>query len=400
MDLPENLPGRWPKTITAGPDVEIFSKIFEVDIPADNDPVFAALARALVDDDEVANDLIDWMGADKSNAGIFKQASDDGLDSISAPAAELERFFDRFESRPVWADPEIMMIGANAHFRLGPIGRLPMATLGLLSGYRNSAVAKTLVATGSLTDATARRMKETSKYVFDVCNSNGMGRFSNGVKSSIQVRRVHAFVRRSISAMPTWQHDSWGHPVAVMDSLVTSLNFWIPLILAEKDLGYSLSSDEKRGLMTLWNYAGYLQGIPEELLPDSLEQSYKIYLGAKMVTPVADKDSLLLANSLMAVIGELSNNRRWLRRAMFHGAAVRLLPACYLNDLQISNTVFEHWLSAIRPIVKRKEKRAMADPLYLQRRIEEGKISMARSAGTTATFEPETVIHNFQNMPG
>lgn len=390
------MPARWPDRIPCPPDIHTFlAKRLGVQPPSTDDPVFDMLRQAVVDDDQLAGDLTDWMKQGKEHRALFDQALENGLADVSDPPAPLRAFFERMEHRPAWADTELMKHGGEVHFRLGNIGRLAVATLGLMAGYRNSAVAKTLVSTGSLTDATARRMEETAKFVFDVCDSRGMQRFSDGFKSAIRVRRVHAFVRRGLARSPKWRAELWGPPISVMDSLGTSMAFWVPVVLAEQDLGYQLSDHDKRAMMTLWNYVGYLQGVPEELLPTSLEQSYRIYCALRMVSPPADQDSRDLAASLLASVRQRRGKRPWLRSRMFHGGVVHMLPDDYRRELAIDNTAFRIWPRLTRRKVARREATCRQDPAFLKQTIARHRAAMmGEFTEDQGHFDPNRVIHN------
>ena len=57
--------------------------------------------------------------------------------------------------------------------------------------------------------------------------------------------------------------------------------------------------EEEQGIFHLWKYVGYLLGIPEQLLPDNKKQATEYFYLWTSVQPPSDKDSVLLAHSLL-----------------------------------------------------------------------------------------------------
>ena len=392
------VPARWPARIQASNEVRNFiAPTLGIDVPASDDSVFKTLLDTLVMEDTLAINLVREEQANKTGKEHFEVALKKGLSEVSAPSPALSEFFSAVEQPPGWADTALMAEAGQIHFRLGRVGQLSSSTLGLLAGYRNSAVAKTLCATTSLATATPRRLAETAKFIFDVCDSDGMGRFSEGYQSAIRVRRVHAYVRNGLARSPNWRPELWGPPVSIMDSLGTSMAFWVPSVLSQKKLGHTLSRDEQFALMTLWNYVGYLQGVPESLLPQNLEDCYKIYCCLQMVFPPADQDSKTLAASLMAARGYKDGSYDSAAAKIFHGAVAGLLPQDYLTVLGIPSTPYKHILKYLKLKIALREARIRRDPSYLTRVKIEGRASMQAAFGSIeATFDPAKVIKNQQ----
>ena len=389
-------PARWPDPIVAGSDVtEFMAPTLGIEPPKNDDPIYSVMLDALVAEDTVAVELVNWMRNIPSGKEDFHTALERGLSAVAQPSDPLSAFFNAVEDRPSWADEEIIAEAGKIHFRLGRVGQLSSGTLGLLAGYRNSAVAKTLCATNSLASATPRRLAETAKFVFDVCDSTGMGRFSNGFKSAVQVRRIHAVVRGGLARSPNWKAELWGPPVSIMDTLSTSMGFWVPSVLSQKKLGHTLTRDEQFAMMTMWNYVGYLQGVPEELLPQDLDECYKIYCCLRVVFPPADDDSRLLADSLLTAMGRENGKHTSLASKLYHGTVAGLLPKEYLDDLSIPNTAYRHWLKLLKPIVQRREARCRKDADHLQTTQLQGRKDMQRAfKNIEAHFDPDTVIEN------
>jgi hypothetical protein len=395
----EAVPSRWLHEPRADAWVIEMARRLDVPIPARDDPIFARLRHALVMPDDFADELASWVKQDRANRGRF----DHLLDHPDEPEAErpaiLQRLKDDLiDARPAWADPEKMRIGAEAHFRLGLLGRLANGTLGLLDGYRNAAVAKSLVATGSLATATKRRLAETTKFANDILSSDGMQRGSPGFNAAIRVRLVHSFVRHGLARNPQWRHDAWGMPITIMDSLGTALSFWVPAVLAAPVFGYTLSTREAEGMMTLWNYVGWLQGVPDELLPTTLHETYRIYLAVMMQMGDADADSYKLAQSFLAVAAGHGDETSWLQEKMVLGAAARLIPAAHRKELGIPNTMFRFWPDLMRRQVRRKDARCHRDPAAYAAAVKAGReetlAALPQDLRQSSSYDPSEVIRD------
>jgi ER-bound oxygenase mpaB/B'/Rubber oxygenase, catalytic domain len=396
----DQMPKRWPRPIELTADVREMAKALGIDPPQPSDPIFTQLAGAMLQDDIVAGDLVAWMAETKNGRALFDHVLEHGLANADAPPAALARFFAAVERRPSWADPSHLRLGCEAHLRLGEAGRLASAIFGLLAGYRNAATAAVLVKTSSLTEATGRRLAETTKFVVDAIDSEGMPRFSNGYKSTVRVRLVHAFVRRGLAKSAEWRSDLWGPPITLSDTLGTALQFWVPIVLAMPKFGYSLSTAELDSMRALWNYVALLQGVPESLLPKTLEQAYRLNCAFLTILPPPGEDSKRLGMSFMATVrkGDDRHNRSWLRGKMVQGAAALLLPKSYLAELGVEDTVFKIWPALFRPLVRRQERQRLRDPALHTRLVSEGQrlahAAILPSVRAHAKFDPKVVIHD------
>jgi hypothetical protein len=348
--------------------------------------------------DDVADDLVVWMAATKDGRQQFDTVLENGVPEGVTLPGPLARFFAAVERRPDWADPAVLTKGGEAHLRLFSYGGVASGALGLVAGYRNGAAIKPLVTTGSLTEATGKRLSETVKFSVDVIDSNGMGRFSDGFKSAVRVRLVHGFVRRGLTRSPKWRADLWGPPIPMVDSLGTAFQFWVPLILALPKFGYDISREEREGMMMLWNYVGYIQGVPDELLPRTLEETYHLNCAIMMVIGQPDEDTKALSRAFLDAAEGSGDDRSWLRRKMIQGAIALLLPEGHLAEVGIEDTPFKVWPLLFRPLVRRQEKKRLRNPALHAQLIAKGReaayASLPESIRHKAHFDPSTIIHD------
>ncbi len=398
-------PGRWnPSPIADQWICDVASKL-GVSPPKANNSIFHSLYKALMMRDDLADELAVWFKEDKANSDIFDAFVAGDTSSLSTIPPVLIRLEDELLSkRPAWADPEKMIVGANAHFRIGIPGRLASGTLGLLDGYRSAPVAKVLTMTGSLDTATAKRLQETTHFFNEIIMSNGMKRESDGFRAALKVRLVHSFVRHGLAKSKRWHPDKWGMPINIMDSLGTAMSFWIPIVLAAPTFGYSVSEEEAEGMMTLWNYVGYLQGVPEELLPTSLAETYQVYLGILMQIGEPDDDSIKLAKAYIGAAAQRGGSSSWLNEKMVTGAAARLLPPSHRKELEVPNTLFRYWPDIFRPAIRKKDRECHGNPQSYQAAVEEGRALFAQEMGQEVTaegsYDPSKVIKDHSALQG
>jgi hypothetical protein len=397
------LPERWNPTPEADDWIHGIASKLGVSPPAPDDPIFARLFEALMMRDELGDDLAGWYKSDKANKSLF-EAFLRGRFPVDAPVPPALARLDRelLSNRPDWADPATMRSGANAHLRLGMLGRLASGTLGLLDGYRSAPIAKTLTMTGSLDTATARRLDETSRFFTQIIFSDGMAPDSEGFRAAIKVRLVHAFVRHGLVRSNRWQADVWGMPITVMDSLGTAMSFWVPTLLAAPTFGYSLTRREAEGMMTLWNYVGHLQGVPDVLLPTTLEETYRVYLAILMQIGRPSEDSVKLARAYIDAASQRQGQSSWFNEKMVVGAAVRLLPPSHRRELGIANTLFRFWPDLLRSRVRKADAACHADPgAYAATVADNRRLFAAELVDADAPdegYDPAEVIHDHSQL--
>jgi hypothetical protein len=158
-----------------------------------------------------------------------------------------------------------------------------------------------LAATGRFTQMAPRRAAETARFVADVARSRGLERFTEGFRTTVQVRLMHAFVRRHVAGSSSWQSAAWGVPVSQHDMLGTILLFSVAFVYGVRRLGLVVSRDERDAVNHLWRYVGRLLGVHDDLLPATFDDAIALF---RLCTPMQrgpDSDSRALTRALLAV---------------------------------------------------------------------------------------------------
>src|SRR5690348_2890138 len=134
-----------------------------------------------------------------------------GIEAVPQAPESMRRLFAQLERTPEWIDVERCNFGGATFLRC----RLGFAALALLSLpliYSWPAGNKPLALSGELVHRASQRLKDTTRYVFAVCQPEGLARFSEGFAMTVRVRLIHAQVRRLLLQSGQWRSDAWGAP--------------------------------------------------------------------------------------------------------------------------------------------------------------------------------------------
>lgn len=229
------------------------------------------MADALWDGDPAMDQLVQWMN--KSDArqarAQFDQAITHGLRAVQDCPEPLRLFMEKVETPPAWVDFDLIDDGARFIHSTGLAASYVLRDLALMGGYLLSGANQSLVLTGALNKGAARRFAETSKWWIDCTDIGGLQRFSEGFKSTLHVRMVHALLRRNLAARDDWDDSQWGRPISQTDMVATYLGFSVVMLAGLRKMGLPITPHESRAVMHLWKYACWLMGVDERWLVDS-----------------------------------------------------------------------------------------------------------------------------------
>lgn len=221
-----------------------------------------------------------------------------GIESVPSAPEPLRALFQQLEHVPFWVDRERCNLGGATFLRC----RLGFAVLAMLSLpliYSWPAGNKALALSGQLMHRASQRLKDTTRYVFSVCQPDALSRFSEGFAATVRVRLIHAQVRRLLLESGQWRDDGWGAPINQCHMAGTNLMFSVGVLDGLSRLGYRFNRMEREAVVHLWRYAGYLLGIDSELLiADEFEGNRLLDLMFAF-EPEPDNDSRALVDALM-----------------------------------------------------------------------------------------------------
>lgn len=238
--------------------------------PSPSKAEWADMVGALMQGDPAMDRCVAWMfehGA-RDARELFYRALNQGIDSIPDAPAPLRAFFEEVERVPDWVDWALIDDGVRFTHRIGLAGPYILRDLALMGGYLLSGFNQALVMTGALNKGASQRIAETGKWWMDCTEEDGLRRFGPGYRSSIEVRLIHAMVRRHLPSRPEWDLGEYGLPVNQIDMVATYLAFGPIMLLGVRALGIPVTRHDSRAVMHLWKYVAWLIGVEDKWLVD------------------------------------------------------------------------------------------------------------------------------------
>jgi ER-bound oxygenase mpaB/B'/Rubber oxygenase, catalytic domain len=283
--------------------------------------------------------------------GLLDTALAKGIEAVPRAPEPLRELFRQLDSVPFWVDRDRCALGGATFLRC----RLGFAVLAMVSLpiiYSWPAGNKPLALSGRLVHRASQRLKDTTRYVFAVCQRDGLGRFSDGFAMTVRVRLIHAQVRRLLLESGHWRSDAWGAPINQCHMAGTNVVFSVGVLDGLSRLGYRFTRDEREALVHLWRYAGYLLGIDHELLVADACEGRRLLDMIFAFEPEPDDDSRALVNALMQTSIEYVRSFKAGRRrdvALCYGISRALIGDQRADGLGYPSTFWTLVVPAIRP---------------------------------------------------
>jgi hypothetical protein len=221
-----------------------------------------------------------------------------GIDAVPHAPKALGALFRQLEDPPFWVDRDRCNLGGATFLRCR-LGFAVLALLALPIIYSWPAGNKPLALSGQLVHRASQRLKDTTRYVFAVCQPDGLSRFSDGFAMTVRVRLIHAQVRRLLLTSGQWRWDVWGTPINQCHMAGTNVMFSVGVLDGLTRLGYRFKSMEREALIHLWRYAGYLLGVEPDLLIADEFEGHRLLDMIFAFEPQPDDDSRALVDALM-----------------------------------------------------------------------------------------------------
>ncbi len=260
-----------------------------------------AYGHALLRGDAPMDDLLEWMQATGMNETrhLFRQALEQGVDSVKDAPDSLKNFFEHIESKPEWLDEGLLEKGAEVYAMLGSDVFYAARDFVLMGGYLSSSINEVLYRAGGLDRGASRRIAETTDWYYSMTTPGAMERFGKGFTSTIHVRFVHALVRRRISAQADWDKSKDGLPINQTDMVGTWLGGSIAAFLGALLLGrLTVSYADVRAVMHLFKYSHWLMGVEEEFLTDDPREAANKLANLVLMQPGPTEVCLKMAEAL------------------------------------------------------------------------------------------------------
>jgi hypothetical protein len=314
-----------------------------------------AFGPALMQGDPLADALVDYFANSPLGGGRkqMERALNEGIESIKNPHPTLAALFAQLDHVPVWVDFDQLDFGGSVYLRLGPLGQLALGCAALPLAYGSPVGVIPLVFTGRLTQRAFRRLIETTHFVYATCKPGGLRRHSEGFKTTVRVRLMHAQIRRLLLQSPRWDKQAWGVPIPQADLAGTNLSFSVVVLESLRRLGCSFSARESEAVMHLWRYSGYLIGLNQQIACATEAEALRLgdLIAKTQAPPNADCVALTqaLMNSSMHMAQTPTQKKLARQWGKFMGGVTRHLIGHERADaLQLPNTRLRYAVYPIR----------------------------------------------------
>ena len=232
-------------------------------------------------------------------AGIEEQ--DEMLRTAPQP---LRDFFNNLEE-PAWLDYEAFRPGIRAFHANVDLMLVAFVTGVLVEGF-STMIAKSFNITGRVA-STKRRLQQNNRHMMDIFFPGGLYRNGDGWKLSTRIRIIHSRIRSLLNKSDDWNHEAWGTPVSAAHLGLAISVFSKRLLEYSLKVGAKFNEEEKKSVLDVWRYTGYVMGIPETILYTDAEAATRIYKIGYMCEPPPDPDSVAVANMLIQAIPSVAD---------------------------------------------------------------------------------------------
>ena len=266
--------------------------------------------RALTTGDPLADAVVEEIHAGGRPVRIALAAGiRNGLASLDDPPPAVAALLAQAESRPDYADDALLDAGCRPYFSAHPAAHAISLSAGaLIRVYDSPSIAGVLTATGRLVDAAERRLQETGTWVNSAMLPGGMRPGAHGYIATLQVRMLHAHMRRFTRAHG-YDEAAFGVPINQVDLARTWMDFTITSYNAEESLGFGRTPSEIAEVYKYWWYVAHVLGIDARLVEgiSSHDQAARVDAMLQAVTGPPGPDSAELAEATLSAIGGVLN---------------------------------------------------------------------------------------------
>lgn len=328
---------------------------------------FGAEAQVLFDAldrvDPIADELVAWLDPRPFDLAAAWADYREGR----AQAEPIRALFDAIAEPPSWVDWTRVDRARRLFERAGMLGGFVLSLRSLMAGYLAPAGNKPLAFSGRLREQAPRRVAETARFVAAVAAPEGLRAGEEGWRITVQVRLMHAQVRRLLGASGRWDRASWAEPINQHDMLATVLLFSEVYVEGLRLLGFVVSEQEAEDWLHLWCVVGWLMGTEQALLPRDYAQAQRQRELIQGTQGEPDEDSRALAAALLG--RPTGHASAWaqrldpLRLGLARGMSRRLIGEDPADQLGIPRAPrWERGLEVVPVVVGAVERVRMAVP--------------------------------------
>jgi len=266
---------------------------------------FAKLKTFRTESDDIADILVRDLQKTLPPKELWALYSDvmENLDEIHYEdfPDSMKDFFTENQKLPDWLDSDKVKLAEDLFLRVGPIYSACLLFRALPVTYIAPKSVKVLTSTGYLSkdakQGTAKRLLETSQFIFNVMEKDTFTPDSTGLKHILKVRFLHAMIRCHLQDHK-WDIDAFDLPINQEDMAGTILTFSVGAMKGLKEVNVNLTTEEKDALSHYWAIVGDIIGVDEKLLPKDYKSAEKLYDDILNHQAGPSDDGTLLTSSL------------------------------------------------------------------------------------------------------
>ncbi len=244
--------------------------------------------------------------ADAVAARVERQRPSQMIDEVFARASSeggaFKDFLEHAFEVPAWVDWDAIEHARRVNLAFANVRGIALLVSSLVEGYSLSKAAHVLIATGRLHQDVLKRVYETSQMSHNINVPNGIKPGQPGHRTIMEVRLLHAMVRKYLRQRG-WDTALYDEPINQEDMAFTIIEFDHLSIRGMERMGAELSADDKAASQHLWQYAAYLNGVDECMIPRSVDEEIYQYDRIRDRQRNPNQESRELA---LAVIGALA----------------------------------------------------------------------------------------------
>lgn len=274
--------------------------------------------RADAPADTALEQLVAARGADESRRFFNELIRNVGL-PVSLTPPEVQAFIDAASVPPAGLDLARVARGQQVFIDNCPQIALILYFKSLPMTYLNWRLCRTLAATGRLGQnrdpaSFARRVGETTQFVFDVMTPGSLQPGGVGVTTTLKVRLVHASVRHFSRAAPGSNEATAELPICQEDLAYTLHTFGLEMVDGLRQLETPLDESTAEDFFYAWQLVGHYLGIEAGVIPRDL------------------REARAQQRAMLARLEDFSADGAELTRALLDFARRAMLPGRFLDN--------------------------------------------------------------------
>jgi hypothetical protein len=217
---------------------------------------------ALVTGDPLADAVVEEIHAgDTPVRDALATGIRDGLAAVPDPPPAVAALLTQTESVPDYVDDAMLKAGCEPYYSSHPASRMIALSAGaLVRTYSSPSIAAVLTQTRRLTEYAGRRLLETGVWLNSAMLPGGMYRGAPGYVATLQVRMLHAQVRRHASTHG-FDEAAYGVPISQIDLARTVMDFILVGFRSELAMGFERTAEEVAWAYRYWWYLAHLLGV-------------------------------------------------------------------------------------------------------------------------------------------